>query len=302
MSILMYEQLKENLSQDLKNVENDVSIISAYCKKSALELIDEQIGEKENISKRIIVRFLLDDILSKATDIEIYDYCKEHNWKLYIKSDIHAKIYSIDQNICYIGSANATNNGLSINKRGNLEMTKKIELDSEEIRQIERVFRDAILLDEETYNKMKEQVDSIEYKPVTSHTWNKDIIPKKTNTYNVLFEEDFPVNEFPTEMKQDEVYLDIYKDETIEVIKEKFYNTKIMQWLIEVLEKEENNELYFGKLSEMIQNIIFQDPKQYRKDVKELQAKLYNWIEALNYDNLEIDVPGTHSQRIRLIK
>ncbi len=65
-------------------------------------------------------------------------------------------------------------------------------------------------------------------------------------------------------------------------------------------EKQENKEIYFGELSAKIHNIIFQEPKQYRKDVKVLQVKLYNWIEKLDYDNLKIDIPN-HSQRIRLI-
>lgn len=302
MSILMFEQLKENLSKDLKKVENNVSIISAFCKKQALELIDAQIGEKEDISKRILVRFSLDDILSKVTDLDIYDYCKQNNWNLYIQFNVHAKVYAIDEKICYMGSANATNNGLSINRRGNLEMTKRFELDSEETRQIEDVFRKAMLLDDETYNKMKAQVRAIEYKPATRHVWDNDIIAKNINSYNVLFQDDFPINSLPTEMVHDEVFLDICNDESLEVIKEKFYNTKIIQWLIDILEKEENNEIYFGKLTEIIQNVIFQEPKIYRQEVKLLQRKLYNWIEALNYDNLKIDIPGAHSQRLRLIK
>lgn len=60
----MFETMKENL----KKVENNISIISAFCKKEALEFIDSQIQGKEEISKRILIRFRLDDILSQATD------------------------------------------------------------------------------------------------------------------------------------------------------------------------------------------------------------------------------------------
>jgi len=138
MSILIFEELKENLSQDLKKAEKNISIITAYCKKQALELIDSQILENQNISKRILVRFSLNDILTKATDLEIYDYCKKNNWNLYIQLNVHAKVYLIDEKICYMGSANATNNGLSIGRRGNLEMTKRFELDNEETNQIDK--------------------------------------------------------------------------------------------------------------------------------------------------------------------
>lgn len=301
MSILMFETMKENLVKDLQVSENNVSIISAFCKKDALEFLDAQIGEKQDISKRLLVRFRLDDILSKATDLEIYEYCKKNNWSLYVQFNLHAKIYVIDQKICYMGSANATNKGLSIDKRGNLEMSKRFELDSEEKTQIEEVFSEALLMNDDLFEKMKKQINSIDYKPIIRNEWNKDIIAKNINSYNVLFQDDFPINALPTEMLDDETFLDIYKDDSIEVIKEKFYNTKIVQWLINVLEKQENKEIYFGELSAKIHNIIFQEPKQYRKDVKVLQAKLYNWIEKLNYDDLKIDIPN-HSQRIRLIR
>ena len=301
MGILMFENLKENLTKDLENVENTVSIISAFCKKEALEFLEEKIGQKQNITKRLLVRFRLEDILSKSTDLEIYEYCKNNNWDLYIQFNLHAKVYVLDQNICYMGSANATNKGLSIHKRGNLEMTKKFELNTEESKQIEKVFSEALSMNDELFNQMKKQINSVEYNLPIKHEWNNEIIAKNINEYNVLFQDDFPINALPTKLLEDEVFLDIYRTDSIENIKEKFYNTKIIQWLIDVLEKQKNNEIYFGELSSKIHSAIYQEPKQYRKDVKELQNKLYNWIEILKYDNLKIDTPG-HSKRVRLIK
>lgn len=68
----------------------------------------------------------------------------------------------------------------------------------------------------------------------------------------MLFQDDFPINALPTQMLDDELFLDISKDDSIEVIKEKFYNTKIVQWLINILDKQENKEIYFGELSAKI--------------------------------------------------
>ncbi len=302
MSILMFEEMNKELARDLINIDNNVSIISAFCKKDALEFLDKQIGKKQDISKRLLVRFRLDDILSKATDLEIYEYCKKNNWSLYVQFNLHAKVYVLDQNICYMGSANATSKGLNINKRGNLEMSKRFQLDTEEQMQIEKVFSEALLMNDGLFTKMQKQINSINYRPAISNEWNEEIIAKNINSYNVLFQDDFPMNALPTEMLEDETFLDIYKEDSIEVIKEKFYHTKIVQWLISILEEQENKEIYFGELSKKIHNIIFREPRQYRKEVKLLQIKLYNWIEILNYDNLKIDIPNSHSQRIRLIE
>ncbi|MCI9177355.1 MAG: hypothetical protein HFJ28_01985 [Clostridia bacterium] len=300
MSILISEDLKENLAQDLKQTENNISIITAFCKKEALEYIDKQLKDKEHLTKRILVRFELDDILSKATDLEIYDYCKNNNWKLYVQFNLHAKVYSIDKKICYMGSANATNKGLSLKGQGNLEMTKRFKLDEEEKMQIEKVFFDAIVIDDKMFNEMKQQVETTPHKIATRNQWRNEIIERNIKSYQILFQDDFPINDSPIQMIEDEIFLNIHKENSIEEIKEKFYHTRIIQWLVNLLEAQENKEMYFGELSEKIHNSIFQEPKQYRKDIKILQTKLYNWIIALNYDNLKIDTPN-HSQRIRLI-
>ena len=36
MSILMFEQIKKNLAEDIKNAQSSISIISAFCKKQSL--------------------------------------------------------------------------------------------------------------------------------------------------------------------------------------------------------------------------------------------------------------------------
>ena len=90
-------------------------------------------------------------------------------------------------------------------------------------------------------------------------------------------------------------------DDSIEEIKRKFEDTKIMKWLVYILKCKENKEIYFGELSEKIHSLIFKEPKAYRMEVKDLQSKLYNWLIILNYDYLSIDTP-IHSTRIRLLK
>lgn len=301
MSIFISEEFKESLIQDIKDLTNNLSIITAYCKKEALEYIDSNIENNSNISKKLLVRFRLDDLLAKSTDFSIYEYCKENNWQLFIQFNLHAKVYTIDNKICYLGSANTTNSGLSLIKDGNLEIIKKFELNDYENKQLEQVFSETLLMTDELYEKMRIQLNSIEYHPNSKHTWNRDIIAKNINKYNVLFQDDFPINCTPLDLIDDEPYLEISKNDNIDDIKEKFYNAKVLQWLINLLENTDKNEIYFGALSQQIHNIIFQEPVQYRENVKILQTRLYKWIDELNYDNIKIDIPN-YSQRIRLIK
>ena len=84
-------------------------------------------------------------------------------------------------------------------------------------------------------------------------------------------------------------------------IKENFLKSKIFNWLITRLKKAENQEIYFGSLSSIIHDSLLDDPKPYRQDVKKLQANLYCYIKHFKPTNLQIDIPQTRSERIKLV-
>lgn len=297
MSLLMYDNLLKEIENNLESGCKSLSIITAFCKLDTLKYIDSLTSKITK--KRIIVRFRLDDLISGATDKEIYNYCKHNNWELYINLDLHAKVYLLDD-ICFIGSANTTNNGLSISKLGNIEISKEFNLTDEEICQLNKIFSESKKLEDDLYSKMMLQLEKIEVKHMHKYKWSDNIIKEYNQHCNLLFQEDFPINYDPTCLEMDEKYLEIFKNDSIDMIKEKFEDTKIFKWLIYTLSNQKNKEIYFGELSEKIHMIIFQEPKQYRKNIKELQDKLINWIKILNYDYIIVDQPN-YSTRIRLV-
>ena len=297
MSLLIYDDLIKKIENRLDSGCKSLSIITAFCKLDTLKYIDSLVPK--NIIKKIIVRFRLDDLISRVTDKEIYNYCQKNNWQLYINLDLHAKVYLID-NICFIGSANATNKGLSLSKLGNLEISKEFEITNEEKDQLNKIFCESKLLDDELYNQMMIQLESINTPKIIKYKWNDAIIKEYNQSYNLLFQEDFPINFDPKNLEEDEKYLEIYKDDSLEKIKNEFEDTKIFKWLISVLLEKPNKEIYFGELSVKIHEIIFQEPKQFRKNVKELEGRLINWLSVLNYDYVVIDKPN-YSTRIKLL-
>ncbi len=298
MSLLMYDNLVKKIEDNLEKGCENLSIITAFCKLDTLRYIDSFTSKVT--TKKIIVRFRLDDLISGATDKEIYDYCKQNNWEIYINLDLHAKVYILDD-VCFIGSANATNSGLNINKLGNIEISKEFEVTDEEKKQLNKIFSGSKKLNDDLYSKMVLQLESINVRKLHKYSWNDNIIKEYNQLYNLLFQEDFPINDNPSSLELDEKYLEIYKDDSLGKIKEKFEDTKIFKWLIYILSSQKNNEIYFGELSEKIHSIIFQEPRQYRKDVKELETKLINWIQILDYDYIKIDKPN-YSTRIRLVR
>ena len=297
MGILISEELTEELTKKLKKARKKVDIITAFCKVESLKYIDTYIAK--NIKKRILVRFRLSDLLMGITDIELFEYCKNNNWELYINTNMHAKIYVADD-ICYIGSANLTNSGLSIEKKGNIEGTYRFEIQNEKDNQtLENLFEQSIELDESLYEKMKNDYHENEKITNKEVKWNKDIEKKLKENFDVLLIKDFPINEYPNNMKTDEIFLGIKAKDNLAEIKKKFEKTKIMRWLISVLESKENKEIYFGELSEMIHFRISKKAEIHRKDVKILQCRLFNWLMILDYEYFDIDKVN-YSTKIKL--
>ena len=85
-----------------------------------------------------------------------------------------------------------------------------------------------------------------------------------------------------------------------QIIKKKLMSSKIYRWLENQIKKQENEEIYFGNLSSIIHRSLLDDPKPYRKDIKQLQANLYTYIKFFLNDKIVIDIPFEKSERIKI--
>ncbi len=54
-----------------------------------------------------------------------------------------------------------------------------------------------------------------------------------------------------------------------------------MKWLKGQLLKEESKSLRFGAISSRLHDALLNDPKPYRKEVKDFQVNLFNWLKYL---------------------
>jgi len=92
MTIIYTENFKNELEKELISTTNNIHIISAFCKKNIIAFIDSKLSSSVK-SKKLLVRFTLRDIISKATDFGLYEYCLENNWEMFVNFDIHAKTF-----------------------------------------------------------------------------------------------------------------------------------------------------------------------------------------------------------------
>ena len=304
MALLTTEETKRKVVEEIKQSNDSLQIVSAFCKTDTVKnLIDANI-QNDLQSKKLLVRYRLADLLAKASDIDLYDYCKSTGWEMYIRFDLHAKTYIFDKKRCIVGSSNLTGRGFGFGIVGNCELSDFVDIDEEDNRKIELLFENSLKVDDDLFAKMKDEyeVSKATLTPdanLVNRHWSKDVYERFIPNFKVLFSYDFPNTPKP-ELDDDSSleFLDCPYPVSEEIIREYFVRSNCYLWLKKVL-SENDNCLYFGALSQLLHNILFNDPKPYRKDVKVYLANLLSWIQYFDIEEIQIDQPH-YSQRIIL--
>lgn len=297
MSILLSNEIMSAVTNELRTATESVQIITAYCKENAIVKLNNFISNTVS-EKRIMLRFRLDDLVKGSTDFSVIDFCRNKGWKVYIRFDLHAKTYIVDGKRGFIGSANATNSGLSLIPHGNMEMGTLIDIDEVDMKKIEVLYNDAILVDKEIYSKLKMQYQQVEVNQEgKKYAWDDEIKNLFNPRITTLFSHELPDKD---EFCDGEYisFLDMECNGDVALFKETFRWSNSYLWLLNLL-KENDGCMYFGSITEKLHNALVSDPKPYRKDVKQLLANMLRLIEHLEMDEIVVDKPN-YSQRVRL--
>ena len=299
MAVLIKDAIMSQICDELSQSKESIMMVSAYCKLSLIRQFDMCINAS-NIEKILVVRFRPEDIISNASDLELYPYCKSHGWKLYFRLDLHAKTYVFDRVRCIIGSANATKSGMGLSEKGNFEMATTCLLAEKDVRDLKLLLKGSIEMTDEIYECMKNTVNACPNEHTSGVQWPKEILAKETPDYSLLFSEDFPPCFSPLNISEDDaLFLNTTNITDLGGLREHMKSAKCYTWLKNLIKSTEEHELYFGAITAQLHNLLLDEPKPYRKDVKTLLANLLNWISVLQCTDFIIDRPQ-HSQRVRL--
>lgn len=297
MPILFSNEIIHAVNHELETAKESVRIITAYCKINAFEQLCHHISDSV-MDKRLMLRFRLDDVIKGSTDFSIIEKSMQEGWRVYIRFDLHAKTYVVDDKRGIVGSANATNSGLALNHSGNYEMATLVDVDQQDLEKIAQLFHDAIPVDLEILNALKAQYEAIDLQTEgKKQTWSKEITNLFSPHVNTLFSYEFPdknsynVGEYVN-------FLEESCSDSLDEMQEKIRWSNAYIWLLDTLKKNDNC-LYFGGLTEKLHNALVTDPKPYRRDVKVLLANFLSVVEQFEMPEILVDRPN-YSQRIRL--
>ncbi len=311
-SLLNTETFRNLLGSALENSSKSVIILSAYVKKIGVNWLKEKIGNK-NIKCTIVTRWNKGDLAQGSSDLECYSLAKANGWSFKVLTDLHAKVMLVDNDNLFIGSPNLTGRGMSLVPVSNEELGIKVKALKEDLKIINQLVDDAAIVNDDIIKELEEWQKNLPKIEKPSYPdFPTNIKDKLNEKYNKLWVHNFPwvtaeellkaspINE---NIKHDLELFGLKKDNLEKnIIKKNLLNSKIYFWLVNQIKKQENQELYFGNLSSIIHNSLLDDPKPYRKNIKELQANLYTYIKIFLEDDIIIDVPYEKSERLRLIK
>lgn len=281
-----------------KQTESNLTIFSAFVKSSALSWLKEYLEGIQSIT--IIARWAPQDLAYKASDLDVYNFCKQHGWKFGIDNSLHSKAFIFDLKTVLLGSANLTDRGLSLSRDGNLEMGTVVEPTIADLKRLNELESNVTWMDDALFEEIKEQIDILDVEkpdipvwtsalkdklsPVVDYLWISELLHANPESFEWPDMDDLNIGH-----DIDLLSLSMENIRNKELIKEKFLSCREYRWFKQQLYlAEEGTYTNFGWLTDKLHNAILDDPPPYRAGVKEYASDFEKWVKF--YANKEIKI------------
>ena len=282
----------------------DLIIISAFITQPATRWL----GHLTTANKpkvKLVGRFTPNDFVKGASDLNALRDCINNGYEVKALANLHAKIYQIDHDTIFNGSANLTGKGLALVNNGNLESCSRVNACEQSKAFINKIVESATNLTLNTLDKMQAYLEQFEDadKAELPAVWPEEILSQTSE----LFVSDFPLgkpgvslNEYQLNPSLPFAQIEYAKDDLV-LASTLFKQTKAYCWLkAQITENHSDRDLGFGQVSRLLHDVLCDDPAPYRRDIKGIQANLYGYLALYASNEIEIYVPGGRSQVLKI--
>ena len=271
--------------------------------------------------KAIVVRWEPRDLIFGSSDLEVFQFCKENNIALYRNPRIHLKAYIDNFTKGLIGSANISSRALDLPPSGryNYELATIVrDLTLEDRLYLNIILNESILITDAIFDQIKSQLPEkkIEFPEEKEFVLNPTIqdkaflISSLPMSYSVLemleiyetgvAENDTKMNCFVHDVALYEITLNEQIELVLTKLKTSFFNHPFIAAFIN--EVEERGEIYFGEAKKWIHYNCTDVPLPRRWEITVNIQILYRWIVELGDGKYVIDIPGSFSERLKIVK
>ncbi|UHQ53731.1 phospholipase D family protein [Microbulbifer sp. YPW16] len=291
--LLDSSQFAEQLFKSISSCHKSFKVCSAFIKLMALH--DDRFTAKLNDKDvEVIARWQKHDLLSGASDLDVYALCKRYGWKFGIDLNLHGKIFLIDDTDIFLGSANLTQKGLHIGLAGNHEFGTKISAEQADLKKISEFINSEVTwMTDELYEMISNEVQRSkkDKTPVTSVHWSRaidEIVQKPVKflwVRELLFttpSDLLTLNLDDEKCAHDFELLGLNIDDICkDSLRRAFKRQRLYRWMHSIVR---DDSLSFGAVSARLHAAILDDPKPYRIDIKTYNRILFEWAEFLDSD------------------
>lgn len=143
----------------LSAAKADVIIVAPFIGNNAFSRLIDALPP--GINSRVVTRWRPEDVLAGVSDLRILDIAKARDIPLFLRNDLHAKLYVAD-NKCLVGSANVTETALGWRTPSNLELLVPVDQEDVIIREfIEDLFRNPVLATDLQRDRLQLLLDDV---------------------------------------------------------------------------------------------------------------------------------------------
>jgi hypothetical protein len=290
-----------------KAASSGVSICSAFLRSEAMRVLypaDQAVQQG-----RVLARWRLGDLLSGASDLDVYPLTKQLGFAFFVRQDFHGKVFSVPGSGIIVGSANATLSGFGLKESANSEVCTLVPDSIENQSLLNEIFKGSIEMTDVIFEEISAVVRRAEMNQDLEQEWPSELMEKlQASEFSgrLLFSEclvSIPALDTSgkiVDLDDRDLQLLGVSDQGLDsaALERAFKGTRIFRWLAHTLKASEG-ELYFGALTERLHNTLLDDPVVYRRDVKAVLQTLLQWCQLFEAAGVIVDRPN-HSQRVRL--
>ena len=138
----------------------DVLIVAPFIGSNAFARLVSAIPP--GVESRVVTRWRPEDVLSGVSDLRTLDVARERDIPLYLRNDLHAKLYVAD-NRCLVGSANVTDTALGWRMPSNLELLVSVDRNDPSIKEfIDDLFQNLVLANDRQREILQRLLDDLQ--------------------------------------------------------------------------------------------------------------------------------------------
>jgi hypothetical protein len=287
---------------------NDLTIFAPYIKYETLQ----ELLSHTNYCKYIVVRWEPKDLQEGASDLEVYELCKQKGITLYRNNRLHLKLF-VEETTAILTTANLSKRAISNaeTENYNYELGTLEELTFEDRLYLENIVTESQLIDDNLYEEIQKQLETDEI-PKDFHFETKpnhkdfllSALPMTESIETLIH---YYKNKYAPNITELECLihdLSTYKiqpglkeEEFIQRLTENFFKHPFISAFVKEIDIQK--EMYFGTVRKWIANHCSNVPLPRPYEVTKNVQILYHWIETLSNGKYKVDVPGSHSERIR---